>query len=57
MDFIDVSASFEAVIYYHDPGSESTTKVKIETRKVNAGLVLEFVVAENSRLAVHFRKI
>jgi alpha-glucosidase len=57
LDFLDKSASYEAVIYSHDPGSESSTKAKIETRKVNAGAVLEFEVAENEGLVVHFRKI
>ncbi len=57
LDFLDESASFEAVIYSHDPGSESSTKVNIKNRKVNAGSVLEFEVLENSGLAVHFRKI
>ena len=57
LDFLDESASYEAVIYSHDPGSESFTKVRIEPRKVNAGSVLEFEVAENSGLAVHFRRI
>lgn len=56
-NFLDESASYKAVIYSHDPGSESTTNVKIETRKVNASSVLEFDVAENSGLAVHFSKI
>jgi alpha-glucosidase len=57
LDFLDPNASYEAVIYSHDPGSESFTKVKIETREVNANSVLEFEVAENEGLAVHFRKI
>jgi alpha-glucosidase len=56
-NFLDESASYKAVIYSHDPGSESSTNVKIETRKLNAGSVLEFDVAENSGLAVHFRKV
>jgi alpha-glucosidase len=56
-NFLDERASYKAVIYSHDPGSESSTNVKIETRKLNAGSVLEFDVAENSGLAVHFRRI
>jgi alpha-glucosidase len=57
LDFLDESANYKAVIYSHVPNSESTTKVKIETRKVYAGSVLEFEVAENSGLAAHFRKV
>ncbi len=57
LDFLDESASYEAVINSHDPGSESSTNVKIETRKVNASSIMEFEVAGNSGLAVHFRKI
>jgi hypothetical protein len=41
---------------FDDSGSESSTKVKIEPRKVNAGSVLEFEVAENEGLAMRFRK-
>lgn len=57
LDFLDEQSDYEAVIYSHDSGSESSTNVKIEKREVNADSVLEFVVAENSGLAVHFRRI
>jgi alpha-glucosidase len=57
LDFLEPNASYEAIIYSHDPGSESSTNAKIETQKVNAGSVLEFEVTKDSGLAVHFRKI
>ncbi len=56
LDFLDPNTRYEAVIYSHDPGSESSTKVKIENRNVNSGSALKFEVINNSGLAVHFRK-
>lgn len=57
LDFLDEQSDYEAVIYSHDSDSESSTNVKIEKRKVNAGSVLNFEIAGNSGLAVHFRRI
>ena len=57
LDFLEPNTGYEAVIFSNDPGSESSTKVKIETRKVNSISVLEFEVTENSGLAMHFRRI
>lgn len=57
LDFLDEQSDYEAVIYSHDSNSESSTNVKIEKREVNAGSVLEFEIAENSGMAVHFRRI
>jgi alpha-glucosidase len=57
LDFLDPNTGYEAVIYSHDHGSESSTKVKIETRKANASSVFKFEIMQNSGLAVHFRKI
>lgn len=57
LDFLDPNTGYEATIYSHYPASKSPTKVKIEKREVNAGSVLNFELAGNSGLAVHFMRI
>lgn len=54
--FLNPEASYQAVIYSNDPESESSTKVKIETREVTSESVLNFEIGSNSGLAIHFRK-
>lgn len=55
--FLDENAGYEATIYSHDPDSESSTRVKIETREVDSGSMLEFQLEPNSGLAMHFKKL
>lgn len=55
-DFLDKNTGYEAIIYTHDPGSESSTKVKIEKQEVNSESVLDFEIAGNSGVAIHFQK-
>lgn len=57
LNFLTPNTFYEAVVYSHDPGSESFTKVKIETRKVISSSVMKFEVAENSGFAVLFRRV
>jgi hypothetical protein len=49
-------SDYNATIYSFDPASESSTKIKIEQMKVNSDSVLNFEIAPNSGLAIHFRK-
>jgi alpha-glucosidase len=55
-DFLKSGEKYEAKIYSFDPESESSTKVKIETKEMNAVSNLSFNILENSGLAIHFSK-
>jgi len=54
-DFLKAGETYEAIIYSFDPESESSTKVKIETKELNSESDLSFDILENSGLAIHFR--
>lgn len=54
--FLDKNTNYNATIYSHDPGSQSSTKVKIEKQEVNSETVLNFKIDANSGLAIHFNK-
>lgn len=56
-DFLETGKKYEAAIYSFDPDSESSTKVKIDTKAVNSKSVLEFKIEANSGLAIHFSEI
>ncbi len=55
--FLQAENKYEAIIYSSDPQSESSTKVEIETKKVDAETQLNFDISENSGLAIHFKKL
>ena len=56
-DFLKTGEKYEARIYSFDPESDSSTKVKIETREVISESDLSFDILKNSGLAINFRKI
>jgi alpha-glucosidase len=56
-DFLKAGEKYETMIYTFDPESESSTKVKIETKEVISVSDLSFDILKNSGLAIYFKKI
>lgn len=55
--FLKNGEKYETMIYTFDPESESSTKVKIETKEVISVSDLSFDILKNSGLAIYFKKI
>ena len=50
--FLEPDLKYSATIYSYDPGSDSITKVKIETQSLDSGKTMEFDIGPNSGLAM-----
>ncbi|NQU51463.1 MAG: glycoside hydrolase family 97 N-terminal domain-containing protein [Bacteroidetes bacterium] len=57
LDFLDADANYRAIIYSHDSGLVSSTKVKIEKQIVTSEKSLNYTISEKSGLAIHFEKL
>lgn len=56
LSFLDAGENYEATIYTYDENSASSTNVGIETKEVDSITQLNFEIAANSGLAIHFQK-
>jgi alpha-glucosidase len=56
LSFLNANETYEATIYTYNENSPSSTNVGIETREVDSETQLNFEVAANSGLAIHFQK-
>lgn len=56
LSFLGANENYHATIYTHDVNSPSSTNVGIENKEVDSETQLNFEVAANSGLAIHFLK-
>lgn len=57
LTFLEADANYMATVYTHDPGLDSSTKVRVAEELVNSDAVLHYDLEANSGLAIHFRII
>lgn len=57
LDFLDAETKYRAIIYSHDSGLNSSTKVKIEKKVVTSEITMNYSISKNSGLAIHFDKL
>jgi alpha-glucosidase len=57
LSFLEADADYMATVYTHDPGLDSSTKVRVAEELVKSDAVLHYDLEANSGLAIHFRII
>jgi alpha-glucosidase len=56
LTFLEANQSYEATLYYDDAEAPGPTHVKIESKSVSSGDVIEQSVLASNGLAIHFKK-